>query len=610
MSILAELNRRNVIRMAGLYLVGAWLLVQVASTLFPAFGVQDWALRALVIVLTIGFVPSMVFAWLFELTPQGLKRDADVPIEHSIAPKTAQRMDRMIIAVLLLALVVFGFDRLVLAPRRDAALIAATTQSVKQTTSVPSAAATRGMSIAVMPFLNMSADPEQEYFSDGMTEEILNALAKVPKLEVTARTSVFSLKGQRHDVRELGKLLGVAYLLEGSVRKADGQVRITAQLIRTDNGFHLWSETYDRKLENVFALQAELAGAIAKALQLPLGMGGNDGLVSQRTADPEAYALYLQARSAYRARGDGVQRSIELYRAALKRDPKFAPAWAGLCGSLVVLPWYVSDTERENTPQFLREAEQAGKQALLLAPDLPEAHIVLATLYTFEWKWALAETHFERALALAPNDPEVHYNYSDWLGVQGRFEEALQATQRVVSLDPLVPIFLNGHANVLSNLGRNAEALAQRQAAYALAPNLPVISNNLFTEYLRAGRLDEAEKLLDQTRTNELAIATRTGFKGDPQRRRRAAIRLKRDPDLAELIRKELGDEDYTILQGLHFDDIAAALEGLEAAMDRHVNGADPVIRLRRSEFAAHRKDPRYLRLLRKAGFDDDGKLR
>ena len=142
----------------------------------------------------------------------------------------------------------------------------------------PAAAAVSSNSIAVMPFLNMSADPEQEYFSDGMTEEILNALAKVPKLQVTARTSVFSLKGQRHDVRELGKLLGVAYLLEGSVRKAGDEVRITAQLIRTDNGFHLWSQTYDRKLENVFALQAELAGAIAQALQLPLGMGGSDGI--------------------------------------------------------------------------------------------------------------------------------------------------------------------------------------------------------------------------------------------------------------------------------------------------------------------------------------------
>ena len=610
MSLFAELQRRNVIRMAGLYVVVAWLIVQVTGTVLPMFGAPVWLPRTIVLLLAIGLLPALVFAWVYELTPEGIKRDAEVIPEQSIAAHTAKRMNRLLVAMLALALIYFGFDKLVLDPRRDAALIETTTQSVKAATAVPSVPVSSSKSIAVMPFLNMSADPEQEYFSDGMTEEILNALAKVPKLEVTARTSVFSLKGQRHDVREIGKLLGVAYLLEGSVRKAGDEVRITAQLIRTDNGFHLWSETYDRKLDNVFALQAELAGAIAQALQLPLGMGGSDGLVSQRTADPQAYALYLQARSAYRARGDGVKRSIELYRAALKRDPKFAPAWAGLCGSLVVLPWYVTDAERANTPQFLREAEQAGKQALLLAPDLPEAHIVLATLYTFEWKWALAEPHFKRALALAPNDPEVHYNYADWLGAQGRFEEALQASQRVVALDPLVPIFLNGNANSLSALSRNDEALAQRQAAYALAPDLQLTSNNLFGAYMDAGRLDDAEKLLDQTRASALANAARNGSKDDPQIGSRAAIRLKRDPSLGEAIRRELGEEDFKKLQGIISGDIDARFETLEVSMDKHVNGADPVISLRSQELAAYRKDPRYLRLLRKAGFDDAGNIR
>ena len=609
MSLIAELKRRNVIRMAGLYLVVSWLIVQVTGTVLPMFGTPAWVPRTIVMLLAVGLLPTLVFAWVYELTPDGLKRDAEIAPEQSIAAHTAQRMNRLLLAMLVLALIYFGLDQLVLAPRRNAALVATTTQALRAGPSVQVATLAGGKSIAVMPFVNMSADPEQEYFSDGMTEEILNALAKVPKLEVTARTSVFSLKGQRHDVREIGKLLGVAYLLEGSVRKAGNEVRITAQLIRTDNGFHLWSETYDRKLENVFSLQAELAGAIAQALQLPLGMGGSDGLVSQRTTDTQAYAMYLQARAAYRARGDSVKRSIQLYREAVKRDPKFAPAWAGLCSSLVVLPWYVSDAERKNTPQFLREAEQAGKQALALAPDMPEAHTALATLYTFEWKWALAEPHFQRALALAPNDPEVYYNYADWLGAQGRFEEALQASQRVVVLDPLVPIFLNGNANSLADMARKDEALAQRQAAYALAPDLQLSSNNLFSDYVRAGRLDEAEKLLDQTRANDLAIAARNDIKGDPQRIRRAAIRLKRDPSLAEVIRKELGDEDYRKLQSRVSDDIDVAFEVLEAALDAHVNGADPVIALRRRAFDAYRKDPRYLRLLKKAGLNEEGNI-
>ncbi len=595
--------------MAGLYLVGAWLLVQVAGTLLPVFGAPGWVMKTLVGLLAVVFVPALVFAWVFEMTPEGIKRDADVLPQHSIAPQTARRMDRMIIAVLLLALVFFGFDRLVLAPRRDAALVATTTQTVKAAATATTPAP-GGKSIAVMPFLNMSADAEQEYFSDGMTEEILNALAKVPALQVTARTSVFSLKGQRHDVRELGKMLGVAYLLEGSVRKAGDDIRITAQLIRTDNGFHLWSETYDRKLENVFALQAELAGAIAQALQLPLGMGGSDGLVSERTTDPEAYSLYLQARSAYRARGDGVKQSIELYRAAVKRDPKFARAWAGLCSSLVVLPWYVSEAEKANTPEFMREAGQAGRQALALAPDLPEAHTALATLYTFEWKWAEAEPHFQRALALAPDDPEVHYNHADWLGAQGRFEEALQASQRTIALDPLVPIFMNGLANNLERAGRKDEVLAQRQAAYALAPDVGLFRRNLWREYMRAGRLDDAEKQLDQDRAAVLARAARDGVKGDPQQFTRAWIRLKRDPSLAETIHKELGDKEFKRLQLAMADDIDTAFEGLAASFDRHDGGADPVIALRHPRFAAYRKDPRYLKLLNKAGFDEEGTIR
>ncbi len=308
MSLLAELKRRNVIRMAGLYLVGAWLVIQVSSTVLPMFNAPVWLPRSIVVVLAVGFIPALIFSWVFELTPDGLKRDAEVTPEESIAPQTARKMDRAIIVVLLLALGYFGFDKFVLAPRREAMQIAEATRSIVQ----QAAQTVSKNSIAVMPFLNMSGDPKQDYFSDGMTEEILNALANVPNLQVTARTSVFSLKGQQHDVREIGKMLGVAYVLEGSVRQADDEVRITAQLIRTDNGFHLWSHDYDRKLQHVFALQADVAGDIAQALKLPLGIGGDAALVSQRTDDSKAYALYLQARAAYRERGDGMQRSIDL----------------------------------------------------------------------------------------------------------------------------------------------------------------------------------------------------------------------------------------------------------------------------------------------------------
>jgi adenylate cyclase len=623
MNFLGELKRRNVIRMAGLYLVGAWLVVQVASTVFPAFELPSWALRGLILLLAIGFIPALVVSWVFELTPEGLKRDSELPEAPTIAPQTAQRMNRMIVALLLLALGYFAFDKFLLAPGRESAraqaVLASTQPSAAASDTPDPTKAVQANSIAVMPFVNMSSDKEQEYFSDGMTEEILNALANVPNLAVTARTSVFSLKGQNKDVREIGKLLGVAYVLEGSVRKAGDELRITAQLVRADSGFHLWSETYDRKLEKVFDLQAELAGAIAEALELPLGLGGNSALVSERAADPQAYAMYLQARAAYRARGDGVKKSIALYREAIKRDPKFAPAWAGLASSFAVLPFYVPEAEKANTPEFMQEAEQAGKQAIALSPDLPQAHTSLAMVYTFQWRWALAEQSFKRALELAPNDPELQYQYADWLNAVGRTEDALAAASKAVALDPLVAIFLNGKANMLMHLGRLDESIGVRQAAYALAPELPTTGNNLFTAYLRAGRLDEAEKLLDQARSSDFAEAARDSI-GDTireaQRFRRGLIRVLRDPAQLEAVREELDDQDNARLRdalarlGSTPEDIDRQFKIFEEKLDQRVDGVDTIGFLRNVRYAAYRKDPRYIRLLNKAGFDDQGNIR
>jgi len=605
MSLIAELKRRNVIRMAGLYLVGAWLLTQVAGTVLPMFGAPAWLPRSIVIILALGFAPALVFAWVFELTPEGIKRDAQVDPADSIAPQTAQRLNRMIVAVLALALVYFGFDKFVLAPRREAAMVA-TFQ--KQATEAPAAAAA-GKTIAVMPFLNMSDDPAKEYFSDGMTEEILNALAKVPKLEVTARTSVFSLKGQRHDVREIGKMLGVAYLLEGSVRQSGDEVRITAQLIRTDNGFHLWSETYDRKLQNVFAVQAELAGVIAQALQLPLGLGGDAGLVTERTGNSQAYALYLQARSAYRERADAMKRSIALYRAALALDPNFAPAWVGLCGSGSLRQFYLPESEKPTLPQVLRDAEAACKRAIELAPDLASAHIMLGNLYTNEWRWTEAEQHFQRAQALAPNDPEFYFAYTDWLGAQGRIDEALQAAQRAVALDPMAPMYRNLYGYLLNYSGRNQECVAQMEAGYALAPRIIYLVRNLSTCYVMTGRIDDADKLRDSLRNalttggESAALITRQLAIHD------AVIAIARKPSQYAEQLKRLGKDGLamTRLFPSHIDDLFLYAE---EQIDKHAGGSDSVVLLRSPFFAKYHDDPRYLRLLKKAGFDTAGNPR
>ena len=257
MGFFTELKRRNVLRFAGLYLVGAWLTVQVASTVLPMFGAPDWLPRTIVILLAIGFLPALILSWIFELTPEGLKRDEDVRPEESIAPQTARRMDRMIIVVLVLALGYFAFDKFVLAPRRGG-------------TPAESSSSTNSKSIAVLPFVNMSSDKEQEYFSDGLSEELLNQLAQIPQLRVIARTSSFSFKGKEVDVSTIAHALNVAHVLEGSVRKSANTLRVTAQLIRTSDSSHLWSQTYDRDRTDIFKVQDEIAADVVAALKVKL----------------------------------------------------------------------------------------------------------------------------------------------------------------------------------------------------------------------------------------------------------------------------------------------------------------------------------------------------
>jgi TolB-like protein len=278
----AELKRRNVVRMAGLYLVGAWLLTQVASTVLPMFGAPEWWPRSVVILLAIGFIPALIFSWVFEVTPEGLKRDEDVPPEQSIAPQNARRMDRMIIAVLLLALGYFVFDKFVLEPRQQRSL----SQELL---------ATDAKSIAVLPFVNMSSDKEQEYFSDGLSEELLNQLAQIPQLRVIARTSSFSFKGKELDVSTIAKALNVAHVLEGSVRRSANTLRVTAQLIRASDSSHLWSQTYDRDRTDIFKVQDEIAADVVAALKVKL-LPTQELPKAPRTNNPEAYQQYLQGR--------------------------------------------------------------------------------------------------------------------------------------------------------------------------------------------------------------------------------------------------------------------------------------------------------------------------
>ena len=412
-----ELKRRNVIRMAGLYLVGAWLLVQVAGTVLPMFGAPEWLPRSIVVLLAIGFVPALIFSWVFELTPQGLKRDEDVAPEQSIAPQTARRMNRMIIAVLVLALAYFGFDKWVLAPQREAA------QSHLAHLPNESSSPVNAKSIAVLPFEDLSEDKGNAYFADGIQDEILTKLAGIADLKVVSRTSTAKYKSKPEDLKIVSQQLGVATVVEGTVQRAGDKVRVNAQLIDARADTHLWAKSYDRDIKDVFAVESEISQEIADTLQAKLLPHEASALATAPTQDLEAYDLFLKGdyeehEAETSRKPDAFDRAAAWYRQAIARDPDFALAIARLAFSRMTRHWVV---ERLGEAE-LAEVKKTAEHALALAPNLPEGHIALGLYYYLgkeQYDQALGE--FQRVLELQPNNVRalrysgsVHSRQGQW----------------------------------------------------------------------------------------------------------------------------------------------------------------------------------------------------
>ena len=447
MKFLAELKRRNVLRVAGLYLVAAWFITQVSSTVLPLFDVPAWVPRGIVVVLAIGFVPALIFAWMFELTPQGFQLDSAVPPEQSIGRQTGRRIDRLIVAFLLAVIAMMLVERIWFVGRHP--------------TSAAGAETSR-KSIAVLPFVDLSPTHDQEYFSDGMSEEILNALAKIRDLKVAGRTSSFSYKGKNEDLRAIGKALDVANVLEGSVRKQGDKVRITAQLIRTDDDFHVWSETYDGDLSDVFALQERIARAIADKLEVALGGAAEKPLVPVATTNSEAYAKFLIAQTLVSRRfGNSLPQAIALLREATELDPKFARAWS--------------------------------KQAV--------AYAVLAQYVGGDWpaNWNASEEAAQRALALDPNDAEAYAARSYNLFSQRHYAAMVEPMRQALEHDPGNETARYWQINQLASTGRTRDVLPQLEAMMVTDPtNARVLFYEAFMRWRRndrAGMLEMARRL-------------------------------------------------------------------------------------------------------------------
>ena len=495
----SELKRRNVVRMAGLYLVGAWLLTQVASTVLPMFGAPDWLPRSVVILLAIGFVPALIFSWVFELTPEGLKRDEDVPPNQSIAPQTARRMDRMIIVVLLLALGYFTVDKFLLAPRRAAA-----PGELSSTAS--------SKSIAVLPFENLSSDKENAYFADGIQDEILTKLASIADLKVISRISTAKYKSKPEDLKTVSQQLGVATVLEGTVQRANDKVRVNVQLIDARTDTHLWAKSYDRALKDIFAVESEVSQEIADALRAKLSPGEANYLATAPTKDPEAYDAFLRGESEEREaessrKPEAFDRAADWYRQAIARDPDFALAVARLAFSQMARHWWIHSLAKDE----LAGVKGIAEDALRLVPNLPQGHTALGTVYLWgyrEYDRALGE--FQRAVELQPNDALPLILLAATHRRQGAWERSLSEYGKAQRLDPRDTLVPASIGTTYAQLRMWKEGSRAATHALALDPRSSGTITSLLNSCLNGtGDIKEARRLVSSF-PSENRISSRT----------------------------------------------------------------------------------------------------
>jgi len=500
MSFFEELKRRNVFRVAVAYLITSWLLLQVADIVLQNINAPDWVIQAFMLMLGLGFPVALIFAWAFELTPEGIKKEKDVDRTKSITRQTGRKLDYAIIGVLAIAVVVLLFDRF--SPEQDivkdvseTAVIPArdgTTENPAETTEQPS--------IAVLPFVNMSSDAEQEYFSDGISEEILNALARVQGLQVAGRTSSFAFKGQNQDLRQIGETLGVDHILEGSVRKSGNTVRITAQLIRVDNGFHLWSQTYDRELTDVFAIQDEIAGSILDQLESRLLGGEVETVAASTRTDSEAYDLYLLAKQRmYERTGPTIEAAAELLDRAIALDPNYAPAYAQRGIATLLLS--------EGTGTYgeipLQQAQAQGRlyldKALQLDPDLAEAWAGIG-LYHYKQptdESAEALQALQKALELNPGLIDAANWLHNTYQLIGNPAAARDVGLEMMQRDPLYRPGIRNVVNDFNGFGKQEQALAYLERIRPLIPNDAVIQSSEAAVRMSQGQMADAASLIE-----------------------------------------------------------------------------------------------------------------
>ncbi len=437
-NLIAELKRRNVFRVATAYAIAGWLIIQICATTFPFLNLPEWLITAVIVFVLVGFPLSLIFAWAFELTPEGLKKSQEVDITESVTSRTGKKLNGIIITVLSMAVIFLLVERVFFAK-------ASILEDASQTAEIQTA------SIAVLPFVNMSSDEENEYFSDGLSEELLNALAKVDEMQVAGRTSSFKFKGQNENLTEIGGELGVANILEGSVRKSGNRLRITAQLIRVSDGFHMWSETYDREftVNNIFDIQEEISLHVLEELKVRLLPEDEAQLADRPTMDIEAYNAFLEAtQREITYQPDDLEYAIQKYKEAIRLDPTFAEAYARLAMAYNSLHQN-GNISADETKILMREN---AEMAISLDKDLGKAHQALADYYGFEFEFEKREEILKKAVELAPNDASIRIEYRGALARNNKVEESREQLFKAYELDPLSPDISNSYARHLVNV--------------------------------------------------------------------------------------------------------------------------------------------------------------
>ena len=587
-SFLAELKRRNVIRMAGLYLVASWLIVQVTATILPMFGAPEWLPRSVVVLLAVAFIPALAFSWIYEITPEGLKRESEIEPSASITPRTGARMDRAIVALLVLAVGIFAVDRFVLAPKR-----AATTTAPAQKEQVEAAPEA---SIAVLPLAN-AGDKDEQFFSDGLSESLIVALSRFDGLAVIGRNSSFQFRVPKEDSRSIGQKLGVAHLLEGSVQRAGDVVRITAALTSTSSGRTVWSERYDRPYHDLFALQDEITAAVAAALKAKLLASAAAPVPTDRppSGNLEAYTAYLQGKFlSDRNNLTDFPASIREYETATRIDPRYALAWADLSRQWTAYAGQhlIGDAARD----AYAKARETGMTALRIDPNLADAHGARALLLTYhDFDWLGAEAEYRRALELSPNDGQTKFDLARMVGTLGRPDESVVLIKAALEVDPLNARWRNWLGTFQTAIGDLDQARRNAAQAIELQPIAVAFHYRLAITEVLAGNFDAALAAAEAEPAGpwrDFAVATA---------RQAGTDRAAADAALKHVIERDAEFGPFQIA-GVYAarKDPDKAFEWLEKALAARDPGMQGL--LFEALLLGYKDDPRFAAFCRKAG--------